>query len=109
MKRILIYRHPDCARCARAARLHRKLDWLGRVDDTTASPEGHAAVAKGAIIVQDLRTGCFHEGVEAVRLIFRQVPLYFPLLLLLRIPRLARTADADARGARSGTACDVDT
>ena len=63
-------------------------------------------MAKGEIVVQDLRTGHIFGGVEAVRLIFRHVPLYIPLLLLLKIPAVARVADA-ARGMRSGTPCEA--
>ena len=98
MKHIIIYRHPGCARCARIARMHERLDWLGRIAVTTAAPAGHAPVKKGEIIVQDLATGTYLEGLDAVRKIFRQVPLYLPLLPLLRIPALARRADADIRG-----------
>lgn len=100
MERIVIYRHPACPRCARIARTHQRLDWLGRIRVSTDQPRGRAPVRKGEIIVQDLRTGDFFEGIEAVRMIFRQVPLYLPLLALLRVPVLARRADDDARGGR---------
>jgi hypothetical protein len=100
MERIVIHRHPHCERCARIARRHKKLDWLGRIRVSTADPPGRAAVRKGEIVVHDLKTGAMLEGVDAVRKIFSQVPLYLPLLPLLRIPALARRADADIRGCR---------
>lgn len=100
VERIVIHRHPHCERCARIARMHKRLDWLGRIRVTTADPPGHAPVRKGEIIVQDLKTGGLLEGVDAVRKIFGQVPLYLPLLPLLWIPALARRADADIRGCR---------
>jgi len=100
MERIVIYRHPHCERCARIARVHKRLDWLGRISVTTADPPGHAPVRKGEIVVLDLRSLTLLEGVDAVRKIFAQVPLYLPLLPLLWIPVLARRADADIRGCR---------
>ncbi len=98
MSAIRIHRHPGCPRCARLASLHRRLDWLGRIEDSTAPPPGRGPLAMGEIAVHQLRTGVLHEGVEAVRSIARQVPLYWPLLPLLRIPVFARRADQDARG-----------
>ena len=98
MKTIRIHRHRDCERCAKMAATHHRLDWLDRVDDTTDPPPGRWPVQKGEIAVQDLRTGDVLEGVDAVRAIARQVPLYWPALALLRIPPVARWADLDARG-----------
>jgi hypothetical protein len=94
---VLIYRHPDCGRCARIAARHHRLDWLGRIQDTTEPPPDRAPVRKGEIAVRELDTGELREGVHAVRAIFRQVPLYWPLLALLAIPAVARRADVDAR------------
>lgn len=104
MKTIRIHRHRDCDRCARMAATHHKLDWLDRVDDTTDPPPGRWPVQKGEIAVLDLRSGKLLEGVAAVRTIARQVPLYWPVLPLLRIPPLARWVDMDARGC-SGNEC----
>lgn len=98
MKRIRIYRHPECRRCARIARTHHRLDWLDRIEDTTVPPPGRAPVRMGEIVVEDLRSGRLLEGLDALRAIWRQVPAYLPLLPLLAIPPLARRADADVRG-----------
>lgn len=89
MKRIVIYRHPDCAKCARYARTHHTLDWLNRIVTATATPPtGQLRV--GQIVVEELRTGRVHRGAEAFRLICRQVPLYWPFLPLLWVPALRR-------------------
>jgi hypothetical protein len=101
MKKIRIHRHPRCPRCARLAALHRRFDWLDRIDDSTAAPPARAPLRLGEIAVQDLRTGALLEGVAAVRAIARQVPLYWPLVPLLWLPPIARRADADARGCDS--------
>jgi hypothetical protein len=99
MKAVRIHRHPDCPRCARIARMHHRFDWLDRVEDTTAPPRS-GVLRVGQIVVEDLRTGRLHGGAEAVEAIFRQVPLYWPILPLLKIPALRRRAadDADAKG-----------
>jgi len=101
VKTIRIHRHPECHRCARIVRMHHRLDWLDRVDDTTTAPRT-GALRMGEIVVEDLRDGRLLQGAEAVEAIFRAVPLYWPALLLLKIPALRRRADADARG---GTGC----
>jgi hypothetical protein len=95
---ITLFRHPDCERCARMARLHHRLDWLNRIKDTTAPPSGHDPPAVGQILVQPEHGGPLLEGVTAVREIFRQIPLYWLCLPLLYLPAIASRVDADARG-----------
>lgn len=98
MKTIRIYRNPRCPRCARLAALHLRLDWLRRIEDSTAPPAGRTPLRMGEIVVENLRTGALLEGAQAVRAIARSVPLYWPLLPLLGVPFVARRADAEARG-----------
>ena len=95
---ITIFRHPDCERCARMARFHHRFDWLHRIEDTTVTPPGHDPVAIGQILVQRQPSGPLLEGIEAVREIFRQIPLYWLCLPLLYLPPIASRIDADARG-----------
>ena len=38
MKRIVIYRHPECKKCGRMARLHHLFDWFNRVAVVTTTP-----------------------------------------------------------------------
>ena len=86
--------------------MHLRLDWLDRVDDTTEPPPS-GPLRIGEIVVHDLRDGRLLHGADAVEAIFRAVPLYWPALVLLRIPVLRRRADADAR-AGAACACDVE-
>ena len=98
MKRVLIHRHPNCERCARIARIHHVTDWFNRIDTTTAIPPSGPLVP-GRIVVIDLVRGVRVCGAEAVAFIWRQVPLYWPMLALLWIPavrrRIAREIDPD--------------
>ncbi|HYE58428.1 MAG TPA: hypothetical protein VD948_07965 [Rhodothermales bacterium] len=106
MPQIRIYRHPECARCARIARLHQALDWLGRIETSTATPPS-GPLRKGEVVVEDLATGQIRRGAEAFALITRQVPLYAPLRLLLHMPAFRRYVELDMSGCRNG-ACDVE-
>jgi hypothetical protein len=105
MKRITVYRNKDCARCARIARIHHVFDWLGRVDSSTETPKTGPLVP-GEIAVEDARTGETLQGIEAVRLTFRQIPAYWPLLPLTYIPFIAHKIDREVRGCKEG-ACAV--
>lgn len=97
MARIRLYRHPDCARCARFARLHRRLDWLNRFEDSTGvSPVGPLRL--GEVVVQDLRNGATLHGVAGFSLLCRQIPAYWPLLPVLRIPATRRRIEREFSG-----------
>ena len=89
MAMIRLYRHAGCAKCARYARLHRRLDWLGRFEDSTGvSPVG--PLRMGEVVVQDMRSGETLRAAAGFTLLCRQIPAYWPLLPLLRIPAVSR-------------------
>ncbi|HUW51812.1 MAG TPA: hypothetical protein VMV99_00110 [Rhodanobacter sp.] len=97
MASIRLYRHPDCAKCAGFARWHRRLDWLHRFEDST----GIAPVSPlrmGEVVVQDLRSGHTLRGADASALLCRQIPAYWPLLPLLRLPRVRRAVEREFAG-----------
>jgi hypothetical protein len=98
MKTVCVHRHPDCAKCARHARWHHRLDWFDRILTSTATPQGHAPLRRGEVIVEDLRDFTLHEGADAFAVLAREVPLYRPLLALLRVARLRRAIDRGMRG-----------
>ncbi|MDB5352850.1 MAG: hypothetical protein JWN86_4097 [Planctomycetota bacterium] len=102
MKRITLYRHKDCARCAKIARVHHVFDWLNRVETSTETPPT-GPLRMGEIAVHDHRTGTILKGVGAVRKIAMQIPAYWPLLPLLWIPPLARRIDHEVRGCDDGS------
>ena len=97
MKKILIYRHPDCEKCARYARFHQTVDWLDRISVTTATPRT-GPLRLGEIVVENLADHKIVQGVEGLQLVFRQVVLYWPLLPLLWVPWIRKKADQDVRG-----------
>lgn len=105
MPRVLIYRHPDCARCARIARWHHRLDVLRHIDDTTATPPT-GPLRMGEIVVEDRATGRLARGLDAFRLLTRANPLYAPGRLMLAVPALRDRIERDLTGC-SGDACDV--
>jgi len=103
MKHIRIYRNPACAKCARYARLHERLDWFSHIVVSTATPAGSRPLAMGEVVVEDLATGRLMHGAEAFAAICRQIPLYAPFRLLLKIPALRRAADREMAGCNDGS------
>jgi hypothetical protein len=101
MKRIVIYRHPECGKCARMARLYQLFDWFNRVVDVTTTPPT-GPLRMGEVIVEDLATGRFLAGVEGLKLICRQIPLYWLALPLFRVPGVRARADLETRGCTNG-------
>jgi len=94
---VRLYRHPCCARCARFARWHRRLDWLHRFEDSTGtSPVGPLRLSE--VAVQDLRHDTTLRGAAGFTLLCRQIPAHWPLLPLLRIPALRRRVEREFHG-----------
>lgn len=89
MKTVRIHRHPQCPRCARYAAWHHRLDWLDRFEDTTQPPPS-GPVRKGRIAIQDLRTGAYCDAADGFALLFSQIPAYWPLRPLPRLPWMRR-------------------
>jgi hypothetical protein len=105
MKRIIIYRHPECERCAKFARVHHLLDWLHRAEPSAATPPT-GPLRMGEVVVEEIATGRVFAGAEALAKIFRQIPLYWPLQPLLRIPAVRRRVDRELSGCADGS-CEV--
>ena len=103
MRRIRIYRNPACAKCAHYAGLHERLDWLGRIENSTATPAGSRPLAMGEVVVEELTTGELLHGAEALAAICRQIPAYTPMRLLLKIPALRRAVDREMAGCNDGS------
>ena len=105
MPHIRIYRHPDCARCARLARIHHALDLFGRVESTTQTPPT-GALRMGQIVVEDRASGVVESGVGAFRLMTRAIPFYAPGRLLLAFSGFRSFVEREMGGCADG-ACEI--
>ncbi|HEU5398073.1 MAG TPA: hypothetical protein VFV77_02235 [Gammaproteobacteria bacterium] len=103
MRRIRIYHNPNCAKCARYARLHERLDWLNRVEISTDTPVGSQPLCMGEVVVEDFVTGELLHGAAALAAICRQIPAYAPMRVLLKIPAVRRAADKEMAGCNDGS------
>ena len=101
MTTVRIHRHPDCARCARIARVHHAFDWLGRVETTTATPRS-GPLRLGEVVVENMETGTLYRGAEAFSAICRAIPLYRPLRPFLRVPAVRAAVERSMGGCDDG-------
>ena len=105
MKRIRLYRHHDCERCAKISRVHHRFDWFNRLEDTT-EPSPSGPLRPGEIAVQDLGNGVTLTGIECIRLLCRNIPAYWPLLPITYIPFVRRRIENEIGGCSDG-ACTI--
>jgi hypothetical protein len=105
MEKIRVYRHADCAKCARFAKVGLFFDWLDRMDVSTDTPTT-GPLRLGEVVVEDLSSGRIKKGAEGIELIFRNIPAYTPFLLLLRVPPLRRYVEKEVSGCE-GDACEI--
>src|SRR5258708_5121402 len=82
MTRIRIYRNPDCARCEKIARIHKRLDWANRIE-LSVSPPRTGPLTLGDIVVENLSSGEILIGFDAFAAICRAIPAYFLFRLLV--------------------------
>ena len=102
MKAIRLFYNKDCDKCRRISSIHRKFDWFNRIDVSTDVPRT-GPLRLGEIAVEEIATGRVFKGVEAVRQICEQVPLYRPLKLLLALPFVAQRVDRELQGCEGGS------
>lgn len=105
MNDILIFRHPDCDRCARIARTHQRFDLFGRISNTTETPPT-GPLQMGEIVIEDRASGELKRGIKAFRLIVRAIPFYAPIRLLLRLPQFRAFIEREMGGC-DGEACEI--
>ena len=105
MKQIRVYRHADCAKCARFAKVGLFFDWLDRMEVSTDTPTT-GPLRLGEVVVEDLSSGHILKGAEGIDLIFRNIPMYAPFRLLLRVPSLRRYVEKEVSGCE-GNACEI--
>ncbi|MEQ1828765.1 MAG: hypothetical protein ABL921_22570 [Pirellula sp.] len=107
MKRIRLYRNPTCKKCERIAHVHRLFDWLNRLEDSTEeSPLG--PLKPFEIAVQDLATAITYKGADAVKLIFKNIPAYWPCLVLFHFSFFRNIVERQVRGC-DDSSCTIST
>ena len=97
MKAIRLYRHPNCAKCARISKVHQFFDWRDRLEVSTATPKT-GALRLGEIVIEDLASGRVFRGADAFALLCRTIPLYRPIGALLRLSSFRRYVDKEMSG-----------
>lgn len=90
MARYTLHYNSHCQDCVRLARWNRRLDWLNRFERSTdPSPMGTPDI--GDIHVVDHRNATICSGVYATHLVCRNIPAFWPMALLLKIPFVFNT------------------
>lgn len=101
MKRLRVYRNPDCARCARFEKVNHRFDWLNRLEYSTATPPT-GPLRMGEVVVEDLSTGQIHRGAEGIEMVWANIPAYMPLRPLLWVPAFRRSVEREVSGCAGG-------
>lgn len=105
MKKIRVYRHANCAKCARFAKVGLFFDWLDRMEvSTETSTTGPLRL--GEVVMEDLSSGRIKKGAEGIALIFRNIPAYTPFLLRLRVPSVRHYVEKEVSGCE-GDSCEI--
>lgn len=81
MATLRIYRNPDCERCAKIARFHKRWDWRHRLEFSVLEPRSGPLVP-GEVVVEEIATGQVLSGFPAFAAICRAIPAYLPFRLL---------------------------
>ena len=103
----------ECAQCTRTVRLLQALDGYGTLTplDARADPEERPTLAyvraRGGLVATDER-GREREGIDAVALAGRGLPLFAALTVLRAVPGLGRAVAAAGRWAERRGLVDVD-
>ena len=85
------------------AQWNRRLDWFGRFERTTQpSPMGIPAI--GDIHVVDHQTAKIFSGAYATHVVCQNIPAYWPLALLMRLPFVFSKAAGQKPGC-NGESC----
>ena len=103
MSRYTLHYNSHCQDCVRLAQWNRRLDWLGRFERTTQpSPMGIPDI--GDIHVVDNQKGKIFSGAYATQVVCQNIPAYWPLALLMRLPFVFRKVASQKPGC-NGESC----
>lgn len=91
---ITVWFDSACPLCSREIRLMRALDWRKRIDFVDVySPDAACPIDPELLLARfhaQERAGALVSGAEAFALMWRQIPLFWPLGQVARIPLVLR-------------------
>lgn len=97
MTRYTLHYNDRCQDCVRLAQWNRRLDWLGRFERTSeASPMGVPDI--GDIHVVDHLKSKVFSGAYATQLVCQNIPAYWPMALLMKVPFLFKQVSKKKAG-----------
>jgi hypothetical protein len=97
MQTLRFYIHPECERCRRLSRFHRRFDWLRRIEHTTRTPAG-GELKPGQVAAEDIASGEYFHGYRAIQALCRNIPLYRIFLPLFWLKPVQRKLDRELSG-----------
>ncbi len=87
---ITVWFDSACPLCSREIRLMRALDWRSRIDFVDIySPDAACPIEPAQLLARfhaQEKAGALVSGAEAFALMWRQIPLFWPLGQIARIP-----------------------
>ena len=85
MARFTLHYNSRCQDCVRLAQWNHRLDWFGRFERTIRpSPMGTPEI--GDIHVVDNQKAQMFSGVYATQVVCQNIPAYWPMALLMKLP-----------------------
>lgn len=103
MARYTLHYNSQCADCGRLAEWNRRLDWLGRFE-RTAKPSPIGTPDVGDIHVVDNQEAKVFTGAYATQLVCQNIPAYWPIALLMKLPFVFNRAARQKPGC-NGESC----
>ena len=103
MTRYTLHYNSRCQDCVRLTQWNRRLDWLGRFE-RTAQPSPIGTPEIGDIHVVDNQNARIFSGAFATQVVCQNIPVYWPMALLMRLPFLFKKVASQKPGC-NGDSC----
>jgi hypothetical protein len=106
MPKYRLYYCADCSVCKKRAGMAAKLNWLRRVEFSTSNPAS-GPLKPGQVVLENLRTGRLYHGDDVMPKMSLQIPLLFPIGLLMSLPGVGRLMGRDNRSECEDGSCSI--